>query len=89
VVQAFRLPFFNRRPAACRITMIAFVKPPKKPTRSPAVERARHLLTTKLLPPEPDEARKAARIAAWKALAFGTILIVIAICCGFLLAAMF
>jgi hypothetical protein len=57
--------------------MIAPARPPKKPLRSPVVERARHLLTATFWPPE--RASKTVSIRAWKAWLFGGLLIAVAL----------
>ncbi|MFZ1935815.1 MAG: hypothetical protein WAU84_18980, partial [Thermoguttaceae bacterium] len=52
---------------ACTTTMIAPVRTPKKPTRSPVVERARHLLTAALWPAETERSSKVAPARLWRA----------------------
>jgi len=69
--------------------MIAFVRPPEKPTRSPVMERARRLLATTLLRPGSDQASKIAPVAAWKAWLLGGLLIALALWCGYIVVAMF
>ena len=60
-------------------TMIAPARPPKKPLRSPVVERARDLLTATFWPPQPERASKTVYTRRWKAWAFGGVLIAMAI----------
>jgi hypothetical protein len=64
--------------------MIAPIRPPIKPTRSPVVERARSLLTTTLLPPDAKPGGKAQRAVAWKAWLLGGILLAVALWLGYL-----
>jgi hypothetical protein len=59
--------------------MIAPARPPKKPLRSPVVERARDLLTATFWPPESERASKTVYARRWKAWAFGGLLIAVAI----------
>ncbi len=59
--------------------MIAPARPPKKPLRSPVVERARHLLTATFWPPEPERASKIVDARMWKAWVFGGLLIAAAL----------
>ena len=58
--------------------MIAPIRPPKRPTRSPAVERARHLLTSALWQVAPKQSGKIPPARAWKAWLFGGVLIAVA-----------
>jgi hypothetical protein len=64
--------------------MIAPIRPPLKPTRSPVVERARSLLTSTLLPPETKPAEKAHWAFAWKLWLLGGLLIAAALWLGYL-----
>jgi hypothetical protein len=59
--------------------MIAPIQPPKRPTRSPSVERARHLLTTALWRQRPERPSNVERVGAWKVWLFGGMLIAVAV----------
>ena len=75
------------RRAACTTAMIAPVRPPKRPTRSPVVERARHLLTATFWPPDAEPANEilpAGRRNRWKAWLFGGLLIAVALWLGYI-----
>lgn len=64
--------------------MIAPVRPPKRPTRSPVVERARHLLTATLWPAESERSNKVAPARVWKALLFCGLLTAVAVWLAYL-----
>ena len=64
--------------------MIAPIRPPEKPKRSPAVERARRLLASKLLPPDSEQVGKRGPAAAWKRWLLAGVLIAVALWCGYL-----
>jgi hypothetical protein len=64
--------------------MIAPIRPPLKPTRSPVVERARSLLTSTLLPPEAKPPGKTRRLVAWKVWLFAGLLIAAVLWLGYL-----
>jgi hypothetical protein len=48
-------------------TMIAFIQPPEKKSRPPALQRVHRLLVATLLPRQSDPSHSAPPVAGWKA----------------------